>query len=74
MLLSELEKGECARIISVCANDALKQRLHSFGINKGGSITVEEITLAKNTIEISIQRTRVALRISEASEIEVERC
>ncbi|MGD9554358.1 MAG: ferrous iron transport protein A [Arcobacteraceae bacterium] len=74
MTLDNLNKGETALILKVNAPQALKARLNSFGIVKDATVYLQEVTLAKNTIELCINKTKVALRISEASKIEVEKC
>ncbi len=74
MKLNELHKGNSGTIKKIHADKTLKSRFNSFGITKGQKITVEEITLAKETIEIKIGRTKIALRVSEAQNIEVEAC
>ncbi len=73
MNLSELEKGECGEIIKVSAPQVLKSRLNSFGITKGARIYVIEQTMSKNTIEIRLNSTKIALRTNEAKTIEIER-
>ncbi|WP_419767294.1 FeoA family protein [Arcobacter sp.] len=73
MNLSELKKGECGEIIKVSANQILKSRLNSFGITKGAKIYVIEQTMSKNTIEIKLNNTKIALRTNEAKTIEIER-
>lgn len=72
MQLDKLKKGESATITAVNCDAELKSRFYSFGIVKGAEIFVEESTMTKSTIEIRVGKTRVALRISEASKIEVE--
>lgn len=74
MTLDHLNKGESAIIVKINAPQALKARLTSFGITKDAKIFLQETTLAKNTIEITVDKTKVALRVSEASLIEVEKC
>jgi ferrous iron transport protein A len=74
MTLDQLNKGDTALILKVNAPQALKARLNSFGITKDATVYLQEVTLAKNTIEITINKTKVALRISEASNIEVKPC
>lgn len=74
MTLDNLNKGENALILKVNAPQALKARLNSFGITKDATVHIQEVTLAKNTIELCIGKTKVALRVSEASQIEVEKC
>ncbi|MGB5919704.1 FeoA family protein [Arcobacter sp.] len=73
MNLSELTKGECGEIVKVSANQVLKSRLNSFGITKGAKIYVIEQTMSKNTIEIRLNSTKIALRTNEAKTIEIER-
>lgn len=73
MQLSELRKGECGKIVSIKSDPLLKSRFNSFGVIKGSIVTVVEQTLSKNTIEIKIQNSKIAIRISEAETIEVER-
>ena len=72
MKLSELKVKQTAQIVSVDCDSILKNRLYSFGITKGAIIKVEEITLTKSTIEIKINQSKIALRMNEASKIEVK--
>ncbi len=74
MKLNELHKGNCGIIKKIDADKTLKSRFNSFGIVKGQKISIEEVTLAKETIEIKIGKTKIALRVSEAKNIEVEAC
>jgi Fe2+ transport system protein FeoA len=45
----------------------------AFGFARGEKIRVLDHTLAKNTFEVEINNTKVALREEEAKEIEVEK-
>ncbi|MBD3791252.1 MAG: ferrous iron transport protein A [Campylobacterales bacterium] len=73
MILTELKKGQSATIIKVDAPQALKDRLKSMGVCKGELLTVRGCSLAKQTMEIEIEGTLVALRAEEAQKIEVEK-
>lgn len=73
MKLSELGKGECGKIISINSDPVLKARFSSFGISRGSTVYVIEQTISKNTIEIRIKNTKIALRLSEAQTIEIEK-
>lgn len=73
MRLSELEKGQTARITRIDAENDLKNRLMSFGVIRGAELRVEEHAPAKKTIKISIDATMIALRLEEAKQIEVTR-
>ena len=72
MLLSDLPKNTEAIIKKVSCNDDLKQRFYSFGIIKGATVFIEEISLARNTIEINVEDTSIGIRVEEAKTIEVE--
>ncbi|MAD42068.1 MAG: iron transporter [Arcobacter sp.] len=72
MTLDKLNIGDKAVIKVVNCDNELKNRFYSFGIVKDSSISVEEITLARSTMEIQIKNTKVAIRFSEAAKIEVE--
>ena len=72
MTLNELKIKESAEVISVNCDNVLKNRLYSFGIIKGAIVKIEELTLTKSTIEIKINQSKIALRLSEAEKIEVK--
>ncbi|PLY06293.1 MAG: iron transporter [Arcobacter sp.] len=73
MQLSELKKGECGKIIIINSDSVLKARFSSFGITRGAMVYTIQQTMSKNTIEIRVNNTKIALRISEAKLIEVEK-
>jgi len=71
MKLTELTKGEQAEIVKVHAEKALKDRLNSFGVMRGETLTVKGCSLAKQTMEIEVGSTLIAVRADEAEKIEV---
>lgn len=73
MKLSELTKGEKALIVKIDTDDSLRDRLFSFGISKGSELYIENCSLAKQTISIEVEGTKVGLRVNEASQIQVEK-
>ncbi len=72
MTLDRLKKGQSATIQSVRATKILKDRLLSFGIMQDEIIELKTYSLAKNTFEVQIGGTLVALREEEAKKIEVK--
>ncbi|KAB7885406.1 FeoA family protein [Poseidonibacter ostreae] len=72
MTLDKLNIGDIAVIKAVNCESELKNRFYSFGMVKGSKVTVEEITLARSTMEVKIKNTKVAIRFSEAAKIEIE--
>ena len=73
MNLIELIKGDRAEIIKINADKALRDRFSSFGVMRGEEILVKGCSLAKQTMEIEVGSTLIALRADEADKIEVER-
>ncbi len=72
MSLDELNVGDKALVKFINCDSALKNRLYSFGVVKGSTVDVEEVTLAKNTMKVKINQTQIALRMCEAAAIGVE--
>ncbi|BAF71762.1 FeoA family protein [Sulfurovum sp. NBC37-1] len=73
MKLTELTKGDKAEIVKIHADKPLKDRLNSFGVMRGEELTVKGCSLAKQTIEIEVGATLIALRKEEAEKIEVKK-
>ncbi|NOR56264.1 MAG: ferrous iron transport protein A [Sulfurovum sp.] len=71
MNLSELRKGNKAEIVKISADKALRDRLHAFGVMRGEEITIKGCSIAKQTMEIQVGATLIALRREEAEKIEV---
>jgi ferrous iron transport protein A len=73
MKLSDLTKGTKAEIIKINADKALRDRLSSFGVMRGEELTVRGCSIAKQTMEIEVGSTLIAVRADEADKIEVKR-
>ena len=72
MVLSDLRKGDKAEIIKIHADKALKDRLTSFGVMRGENLFVKGCSIAKQTMEIEVGSTLIAVRADEAGKIEIE--
>jgi len=72
MVLSDLRKGMKAEIVKIEADKALRDRLTSFGVMRGEMLLVKGCSLAKQTMEIEVGSTLIALRADEAGKIAVE--
>ena len=70
--LTNCPRGCETRIVKIHASGPLKQRLVSFGIIKGASVTLLEYAPRKSTVEVKVGKMRLALRKEEADLIEVE--
>jgi ferrous iron transport protein A len=71
MVLSEIQKGDRAEIVKIHADKVLKDRLHSFGVMRGEILLVKGCSLGKQTMEIEVGSTLIALRADEANKIEI---
>ena len=71
MVLSDIKKGDKAEIVKIHADKALKDRLSSFGVMRGEVLHVKGCSLAKQTMEIEVGSTLIALRADEADKIEI---
>jgi len=73
MRLLELTKGNRGTIVKIHADKALRDRLNSFGVMRGEELTVKGCSIAKQTMEIEVGSTLIALRRDEVEKIEVEK-
>lgn len=71
MSVNDLTINKQAKIVDILCDEILKSRLYSFGVAKGSSICVTAKSMGKKTVEIKINQSKIALRSSEASKIEV---
>jgi Fe2+ transport system protein FeoA len=72
MTLDQLSVGEEAVVTGIRSGKELKRRLLSFGLVAGTKVRLTERTLKRNTFEIQVDRSMVALRKGEAQKVEVE--
>jgi len=72
MDLTNLQEGQKATITQINADKALKERLLSFGVVRGEEVTLKSFSLGKQTVEIEVGSTLLALRADEAKKIEVK--
>lgn len=70
--LTNCPRGCETTIVKLHATGPLKQRLVSFGIMKGATVTLMEYAPRKSTVEVKVGKMRLALRKEEADMIEVE--
>jgi len=73
MNVSEMKIGEVGVIKKITATEPLKSRLFSLGVVKNEKIKLLKYTMAKNTFEIEVNKSKIALREEEAKMILVEK-
>ena len=72
MKLSELKKGEIAKVVCVTnGNISLKRRMLDMGITKGVEVKVKKIAPLGDPIDIELRGYELCLRKSDLSSIEV---
>jgi len=72
MTVDEMKIGESGVIKKITATEPFKSRLFSLGIVKGENLRVLKHTIAKNTYEVEVNKSKIALRKDEAKMIIVE--
>ena len=72
--LSSLITGEAARIVKIHGGGSLgiRQRLLDMGVTRGTEVRVERHAPLGDPVEVTIKGYYLALRMSEAEQIEVE--
>lgn len=72
--LDTLGRGECARIVRINGSTplSLRRRLLDMGITKGALLRVERHAPLGDPMQIYIKGYRLAVRLNEAHEVEVE--
>jgi len=72
MKLSELKKGQKAKIISINLEGPKKRRVKDMGVLPDEIVEVEKIAPLGDPIDIVVKKYHLSLRKSEAEQIEVE--
>ena len=70
--VSQMSKNEEGIVKKVTANEPIRGRLTAMGIAKGNRLKLVDHTLKKETWEVDVEGTRVALRKEEAESILVD--
>lgn len=71
MKLTELPIGSQAIIVKNNAVEPIKSRLFAMGVVKGTEVVMKDYTLTKQTYDVCVGDTDVALRVEEAEQVEV---
>ena len=74
MTLFDLVSGDRARIVRICGGGpkSIRQRLLDMGVTKDTEVRVERHAPLGDPVEVTIKGYYLALRMSEAQDIEVE--
>ncbi len=72
MNLLECKQTQHLEIVKLNTQGELRQRLLSFGVIKGATITLVGFSPTKSTVEIKVGKMNIALRKEEAQAIDVK--
>ena len=72
MNLLECKQNDILEVVKLNTQGELRQRLVSFGVLKGATISLLGYSPTKSTIEIKVGKMNIALRKEEAEAIEVK--
>ena len=72
MKLSELKKGQSARIVAMSSSGGLRKRLADMGMLVGEVVRIEGVAPLGDPVEMTVRRYRLSLRKSDIENITVE--
>ncbi len=72
MNLLECKQNDILEVVKLNTQGELRQRLVSFGVLKGATISLLGYSPTKSTVEIKVGKMNIALRKDEAKAIEVK--
>lgn len=72
MKLSELKKGQSARIVAMPSSGGLRKRLAEMGMLVGEVVRIEGVAPLGDPVEMTVRRYRLSLRRSDIENITVE--
>lgn len=72
MTLKELKPGQCARILSVGGEGALRQHFLDMGVLPGAEVTLVKLAPMGDPMELRIHSYELTLRLSDGEKIEIE--
>ena len=72
MNLLDCKQNDILEVVKLNTQGELRQRLVSFGVLKGATISLLGYSPTKSTIEIKVGKMNIALRKEEAEAIEVK--
>ncbi len=73
MYLSELKKGEMAKVISILNSNNNAERLKKLGLTEGVNVKVVRFAPLGDPMEIKLRSFSLAIRKSDAKNITVEK-
>lgn len=71
-LLTELNKGETARIVKVNGEGAIRRRLFDMGVTPGADVELRKKAPLGDPIEVTIRGYELTLRKAEAACVEIQ--
>ncbi|UWX57159.1 ferrous iron transport protein A [Chlorobaculum sp. MV4-Y] len=72
MKLSELKKGQSARIVAMPSSGGLRKRLAEMGMLVGEVVRIEGVAPLGDPVEMTVRCYRLSLRKSDIENITVE--
>ncbi|MBQ3219934.1 MAG: ferrous iron transport protein A [Clostridia bacterium] len=73
MLLTDLRIGESAKVVALNNPKKIKERLNNIGLTKGVTLTLVRVAPLGDPIQIKLRDFYLAIRLSDANKIQVEK-
>lgn len=70
--LRDVKVGECARVIKLHGEGAVRRRIMDMGLTKGVEVKVRKVAPLGDPVEITVRGYELSLRKADAEMIEVE--
>lgn len=70
--LRQVKVGECATIVKLHGEGAVKRRIMDMGITKGIGVQIRKVAPLGDPIEITVRGYELSIRKADADMIEVE--
>ena len=70
--LKQIKVGNCAKVVKLHGEGAVKRRIMDMGITKGVILRVTKLAPLGDPMEITVRGYELTIRLADADKIEVE--
>ena len=70
--LKQIKVGNCAKVVKLHGEGAVKRRIMDMGITKGVMLRVTKLAPLGDPMEITVRGYELTIRLADADKIEVE--
>lgn len=67
--LRDVPVGECAKVVKLTGEGAIKRRIMDMGITKGATVDIKKVAPLGDPIEVTVRGFELSLRKDEAQSV-----